>query len=191
MLEQKFLIVGLGNPGKQYEKTRHNVGFKIVKALAEKHEISLHVSLLKANGKIGQGKIHGKQTILLLPLTYMNESGVSVKRTKDVYDISKEHLLIISDDVDLPLGTIRLRGKGSCGGHNGLRSIEKHLGSNEYPRVRIGVGKPTDPMELSDYVLGNFTEKEEELLDEVIQKAVEHIELWLEKGAQIAPQTIK
>jgi PTH1 family peptidyl-tRNA hydrolase len=187
MEEERYLIVGLGNPGKTYDDTRHNIGFRIVKTLAAKYGISFRPSLIRAKGSIGEGKIRDKNARLLLPLTYMNESGSAVKKSVDYYKIPIDHLIVVADDVDLPLGKTRLKTKGSCGGHNGLRSIESYLGTQEYARLKVGVGGRNES-ELVDHVLGKFTGEEQDALPEIIDRAVKAIELWLAEGVETAMQ---
>lgn len=189
MTEKSFLIVGLGNPGKMYDNTRHNIGFRAVKALAAKYALSFRPALIRAKGNLAKGKIQNKSVLLLLPLTYMNDSGLAVKKTCDFYKISPDHLVAITDDVALPIGKIRFRVKGSCGGHNGLRSIESHLKTQEYSRLRIGVGDHGQE-ELAEYVLGRFTREEELLLTDVVDQVIHGIEVWLENGSEIAMQEV-
>jgi len=174
----RYLIIGLGNPGKTYERTRHNVGFRIVKAFAEKYNISFRPSLTRAKGSLGEGQVDGKKALLLMPLTYMNESGLSVRKCIDYYKIPKEQLIVVTDDVALPFTQLRLRKQGSSGGHNGLKSIEAHLGTQDYARLRVGVSDRREG-ELADYVLGHFNDEEEEKLPEIVDKAIETLEAWL------------
>lgn len=187
MEKECCLIVGLGNPGKLYDDTRHNIGFKIVKTLGLKHNIALRPSLIRAKGSVGEGEIGGKKAQLLLPLTYMNESGTAVRKGIDYYKIPIDRLIVVTDDVDLPFGSIRMRVKGSCGGHNGLKSIEAHLGTQEFTRLKVGVGG-RDAGALADYVLGRFTKEEQEALPEIVDKAVNALELWIAEGAEKAMQ---
>ena len=173
-----FLIVGLGNPGSAYEKTRHNVGYCIVQAFARKHSFSFkHSSHLV--GELAQGNLDGKKLLLLLPTTFMNSSGDAVRRCVDYYQVPTHHLMVVCDDVALPLGNMRMRKKGSSGGHNGLKGIETHLGTQLYARLRIGVGAP-DQQDLADYVLGRFSRQETEMIEEMTPKAIEALELWCE-----------
>lgn len=188
-MEEHYLIVGLGNPGRTYDDTRHNIGFRVLKAFAEKHGISFRPSLFRAKGSLGKGKIQEKMVHLLMPLTYMNESGVSVRKCLDYFKIQVGNLLVITDDVALPFKAMRLRKKGSCGGHNGLRSVETHLGTNEYPRMRIGVGNPSVG-ELADYVLGRFTKEEQADLPRVVEESIEGAERWLACGIDSAMKEI-
>lgn len=185
----RFLIIGLGNPGKTYETTRHNIGFRVLKTLAKKYEISFRPSLFRAKGSVGEGMIAGKQVLLLMPLTYMNESGLSVKRCIQEYKIPKNRLLVVVDDVAIPFGTLRLRAQGSSGGHNGLKSVEAHLGGQEYARLRVGVSD-RDTGSLADYVLSQFTDQEEELLPSVLDQAIQAIEGWLVSGGEEAMKEV-
>lgn len=177
-MQEKRLIVGLGNPGKSYEQTRHNIGFQVIRALANRHEVKLRSSLFIAKGTIGEGLIADEQALLLMPLTFMNESGRSVKKCADYFKIPPSNMLIVADDVALPFGKVRIREKGSSGGHNGLKSIQAHLGTEAFPRLRIGVGKQTEG-DLSSYVLGSFTMEEQEELPSIIEEAMDTIEDWL------------
>ena len=152
------LIVGLGNPGKQYEQTRHNIGFIVIDKLAEKLNIQLHQAKFK--GLFGSGLVEGEKVLLLKPLTYMNLSGESIRAIMDFYQIDIEDLVVIYDDLDLPAGRIRLRQRGSAGGHNGIKSTISHLGTQEFNRIRVGINRPTNGMAITDYVLGRFSEEE-------------------------------
>lgn len=151
----EYLIVGLGNPGKQYELTRHNIGFRAIDFLAGNFSIS--VQKLKHYALIGKGQIGSHSVILMKPQTYMNESGLAVADAARYYKIPVENIIIIHDDVSLPVGSMRIRLEGSPGGHNGLKSIENHLSSNQYTRIKLGVGQKTGDIELADYVLGTFS----------------------------------
>ncbi len=184
-MEERYLIAGLGNPGKTYDDTRHNIGFRVVKALAEKMGTSFRPSLVRTKGSVAEGRICEKKAHLLLPLTYMNESGAAVRKCVDYFKIPVDQLIIVTDDVDLSFGGIRIRAKGGSGGHNGLKSIEAHLGVQEYARMRIGVGG-RQKGELSDYVLGRFTAEEQKVLPEIVEKAVEALEIWISEGVEAA-----
>lgn len=173
------LIVGLGNPGKQYEETRHNIGFKVIDKLVEKWNIPLNEA--KFQSLFGKGMVNGEKVIILKPMTYMNLSGEAVRAIMDYYQISHENLLVIYDELDLPPGKIRLRYKGSAAGHNGIKSIIKLIGTKEFNRIRIGIGKPHPGVEVVDYVLGKFTNDEKPLMAEVIEKSAQACETWLEK----------
>lgn len=175
-----FLLVGLGNPGSAYEGTRHNVGFAVIRALAEKLGANFRPALSEAKGSLAQIK-RGEETLfLLMPLTYMNESGLAVRRCLDYYKIPVSNCLIVVDDADLPFGALRLREKGSSGGHNGLKSVAAHLASEVYTRLRIGVGRSEEEA-LADYVLARFTSEEEKELPKVIENALKEIDAWLTK----------
>ncbi|HWO94950.1 MAG TPA: aminoacyl-tRNA hydrolase [Bacillus sp. (in: firmicutes)] len=173
------LIVGLGNPGKDYEQTRHNIGFMIIDELAKHLDIRLDKT--KFNGLYGQGIVNGEKVILLKPLTYMNLSGESVRPIMDYYNIDTDDLLVIYDDLDLPQGKIRLRTKGSAGGHNGIKSLNQHLGTQEFNRIRVGIGRPQNGMKVVDYVLGRFTNEEMVLLKESMYKSVAASNEWTKR----------
>ncbi|NGX38759.1 MAG: Peptidyl-tRNA hydrolase [Chlamydiae bacterium] len=187
MTQERWLIVGLGNPGRDYDDTRHNVGFRIVKALAAKYAISLRPALVRAKGGLGDGVIREKKALLLLPLTFMNESGRAVRKCMDYYKVPMSQLIVVTDDVALPFGQLRIRQKGSPGGHNGLKSVQAYLGTEEYTRLRVGVGDQSKG-ELSDYVLGKFTAEEQQLLPDVVDRSTRAIELWLTEGTEAAMQ---
>lgn len=173
------LIVGLGNPGPQYEKTRHNIGFQVVDELAKTNGVSFSTS--KYNGLIATIHHNGKKILLLKPLTYMNLSGEAIRPLMDYYKISPSELLVIYDDLDLPVGKIRLRQKGSSGGHNGIKSTIQHVGTQEFNRIRIGIDRPPIGMTVTDYVLGKFTKTEWEIMQAVIEQCVAACELWFDK----------
>jgi peptidyl-tRNA hydrolase, PTH1 family len=173
------LIVGLGNPGKQYEDTRHNIGFKVIDKLIENWDIDLNEA--KFNGLFGKGMVNGEKIILLKPMTFMNLSGEAVAPLMNYYNISSENLLIIYDELDLPPGKIRLRFKGSAGGHNGVKSIIKLIGTQEFNRIRIGIGRPKPGIEVTEHVLGKFTREETPVIEEMINKSAQACETWLEK----------
>lgn len=159
-----FLIVGLGNPGSQYEDTRHNIGFKVIDNIAK--EYNIEINRQKFKGMCGEGFINGEKVILLKPTTYMNLSGESIREVVDFYKISNEDVLVIYDDISLDVGRLRIREKGSAGGHNGIKSIIAHLGTDIFPRIKVGVGQPN--VDLVNYVLGKFTKEEMEVLSESI-----------------------
>lgn len=173
-----FIIAGLGNPKKEYDNTRHNIGFAMIDALADKHNIS--VINIKNKALTGKGIINGQKVILAKPLTFMNLSGESIYSLVDYYKIDVEtELIIVSDDISLAPGQIRIRKRGSAGGHNGLKDIIRHLGSEEFQRIRIGVGEKPKGYDLADYVLGHFSKEEKPLIDEGIKKAVCSAEMML------------
>lgn len=174
-----FIIVGLGNPSKEYEKTRHNVGFEVIDKLADKYNIS--VDTKKHRAYIGKGMIAGQKVILAKPQTYMNLSGESVRSLLDYYKVDEEQeLLVIYDDISLDNGQIRIRAKGSAGGHNGIKNIIAHLGGQVFPRIKVGVGEKPPKYDLADYVLGHFSKAEQELMDEGYEKSVHAVELILQ-----------
>lgn len=177
--EKMKLIVGLGNPGKQYENTRHNIGFDVIDALSDKFSIPLNQSKFK--GLYGMGVHKGEKVVLLKPLTYMNLSGESIRAVSDYYQIDIEDIVIIYDDLDLPVGKIRLRQKGSAGGHNGIKSTVAHLGTQEFNRIRIGIDRPKNGMKVPDYVLGRFYDEEKPFTQEAVKKSAAACEAWLEK----------
>ncbi|WP_394897718.1 aminoacyl-tRNA hydrolase [Clostridium butyricum] len=159
-----FLIVGLGNPGSQYEDTRHNIGFKVVDNIAK--EYNIEINRQKFKGMCGEGFINGEKVILLKPTTYMNLSGESIREVVDFYKLSNDDVLVIYDDISLDVGRLRIREKGSAGGHNGIKSIIAHLGTDIFPRIKVGIGQPN--VDLVNYVLGKFTKEEMEVLNESI-----------------------
>jgi len=171
------LIVGLGNPGKQYEDTRHNVGFKVIDVLSTRLNIPL--DKMKFNGLFGMGNIGGEKVLLLKPLTYMNLSGESVRPIMDYYDIEIENLIVVYDELDLPVGKIRIRTKGSAGGHNGMKSIIAHTGTQNFNRIRIGVDRPKAGMPITNYVLGPFSNEEKPSVIETIEKSADACEKWI------------
>ncbi|MCH9630932.1 MAG: Peptidyl-tRNA hydrolase [Chlamydiia bacterium] len=177
---EAYLIVGLGNPGKKYEMTRHNMGFLVVEKLAERLGATLSPSKAFL-GRFGKAAVDGKKVYFLLPATYMNLSGQAVRRCMDYYNLASEKLLIVSDDVALPFGQLRIREKGSAGGHNGLKDVERHLGTQEYQRLRIGVGS-NGSENLDEYVVGNFNSHEKKLLPEIQIDAALALEEWVKVG---------
>lgn len=165
-----YIIAGLGNPGKQYEHTRHNVGFDTLDKLADKYQISIDTRKHKA--VCGQGYIEGQKVILVKPQTYMNLSGESLREIIDFYKLNPaEDLIVIYDDISLDPGQLRIRGKGSAGGHNGIKSIIAHLGS-EFPRVKVGIGEKPAHFDLADYVLSHFQKADRELVEDAMDRAV-------------------
>ena len=171
-----FLIVGLGNPGTQYEYTRHNAGFLTLDALAEK--AGIRVSSLKFKALYGTGLLAGEKVVLLKPQTFMNASGEAVRDAAAFYKIPPQRIIVIYDDISLDVGRLRIRRKGSDGGHNGIKSILYLLESDQFPRVKMGVGKKPHPeMDLADWVLSRFTKDEGELLEEAIGRGVQAVEL--------------
>ena len=178
-----YIIAGLGNPGTKYKGTRHNVGFEVVKALSKEY-LPGHARK-KFEARILNGRIRGEEVLLMRPQTFMNNSGIAVRQAADFYKVPADHILVIYDDVALPLGTLRLRKSGSAGGHNGVKSIIAHLGSQDFPRIRIGVGaaKNTD---LIDHVLGDFSKADKPVIQEAIQRAAEAAVCMLSEGMDTA-----
>ena len=167
-----FLIVGLGNPGKQYENTRHNAGFMALDILAEK--AGCEIKKVKFKGLVGEGRLNGKRVLLLKPGTFMNLSGQAVQEAMAFYHLPPERVLILFDDISLEPGRIRIRRKGSDGGHNGMKNIIYLSGSDQFPRVKIGVGaKPHPEYDLADWVLSRFTQKDMEALKPALENAAE------------------
>ncbi len=180
-----YLIVGLGNPGKEYRNTRHNIGFDVIDRLAEAEGIDVLEKKHKA--LIGKGMVEGQKCVLAKPLTYMNLSGESVRALADYYKIDESsELIVISDDISLDVGQIRVRKKGSAGGHNGLKSIIAHLGHDGFMRVKMGVGEKPRGWDLADYVLGHFSGPERELLNDACDRAVEAIRMMTAGEADAA-----
>ncbi len=175
-----YLIAGLGNPGKQYELTRHNIGYRVISALAEKYPATKMKEQKK--GLTAITSIGGQKVMLCEPLTYMNNSGQCIAALMQYYDIPLKKLIVIYDDIDLPEGTVRVREKGGAGTHNGMRSIVSHLGSKDFARIRVGVGAAPDYMDLADYVLGKFPKSQEGLMKEAVDKAVEAAALFVSQG---------
>lgn len=175
-----FLVIGLGNPGSAYEKTRHNIGFRAVRAFGKKHGISLRKDP-RVSAEIG----HGTRVGLVLPLTYMNSSGEAVRAAAKMFKVPLKQMMVVVDDIALPFGMIKLKEGGSSGGHNGLKSIEEHLKTLDYPRLRLGVGDPKGEP-LADYVLGKFEPAEEDLLPQVFEKTADVLDCWMKEGIQAA-----
>jgi len=176
----KFLIFGLGNLGEQYTHTRHNIGFDVIDALAQ--ELGVVFSLQKL-GIIGEGKIKNKQLILIKPTTFMNLSGKTVQYYMQMHKIPQENILVVTDDLALDVGVLRLRLKGSHGGHNGLRNIEETLQSQQYARMRFGIGNAFDKNRQIDFVLGKWTTGEQKIISEKIMTATEAIKSFVLEGA--------
>ena len=175
-----MIIVGLGNPGEQYENTRHNVGFKVVDCIAEK--LGIIVNKEKFNGLYGEGMYNGKKVMLLKPTTYMNASGDSVCTIVDFYKIPLSDLLVIYDDIDIEVGKIRIRPEGSSGTHNGMRSVIQLLGTEEFPRVRIGTGPVPEHWELVNYVLSEVPQDERPMINDAFVKACAAVEEIISNG---------
>ena len=173
-----YIIVGLGNPTKEYDNTRHNIGFAAIDMLADKYGIAVNDVQHKA--LIGKGVIHGNKVILVKPLTYMNLSGEAVRAVIDYYKIDEQQeLLVIYDDISLDVGQLRIRKKGSAGGHNGIKNIIAHLGHDTFQRIKIGVGEKPKGYDLADYVLGHFSKEDLSILKEGMEKVDGAVELML------------
>lgn len=172
------LIVGLGNPTPQYDKTRHNVGFAVIDHLMNEYGIALDTA--KHKGFYGKGRIAGESVILLKPMTYMNLSGESVVQVANYYKVAPKDVIVVYDDINLDVGRLRIREKGSAGGHNGIKNIIAHLGTDEFPRIRVGVGMKPPKMDLADYVLSRFSKEEEALMEEGYERAAKAMELMVE-----------
>lgn len=180
-----FLIAGLGNPGRQYEKTRHNMGFDTIDELIERHRIPQGGIAHKA--MYGKGMIAGEKVLAVKPLTYMNLSGEAIREYVNYYKMDPEtELIVIYDDIDLEPGQIRIRKKGSAGGHNGIKSIIAQIGTQNFYRVKVGVGAKPKGWDLADYVLGRFSSEERELVDKAICDAADAVEMILKDGIEVA-----
>ena len=179
------LVVGLGNPGAEYAKTRHNAGFLLVKKLAERWKAG-GASEKKFVARVAKAERNGKKVLLCEPQTFMNLSGESVGALVSYYQVPLTSILVAVDDADLPFGEIRLRPGGGTGGHHGLESVTQHLGSKAYARLRIGIGRKNDAREIAGYVLGKFDSSENEMLDKILDRASNQVECWVTHGLQKA-----
>lgn len=181
-----FVIAGLGNPGKKYENSRHNVGFDVIDELVDKYDFDGPVRFGKS--MIGKGRIGGQKVILMKPMTYMNLSGEAIREVVDYYDVDPQsQLVVISDDIDLNVGRLRIRKKGSAGGHNGLKNIILHLGTNEFTRIRVGVGaKPNENADLAAHVLGRFKGEDKEIMEIAEKNAADAAACIVTDGADLA-----
>ena len=184
-LPVSWLIVGLGNPGEQYENTRHNVGFLVADELGERG--SFPIQRLKFKALTNPAVIGGQGALVMKPTTYMNLSGEAVGEAARFYKIPPGRVLVISDDVDLPLGKLRIRTGGSAGGHNGLKSVIQHLGADQFPRLKVGVGgKPHPDYDMADWVLGKLQGEDKRVMDEAVKRAADAVECFLKDGPQKA-----
>lgn len=179
-----YLIVGLGNPEEEYSNTRHNMGFDTINKIAKQYNIEVNKNKFK--GLCGSGIIENKKVILLKPQTYMNLSGESIKETMDFYKIQKENLIIIYDDIDLEAGIIKIRKKGGPGTHNGMKSVISNIKTQEFARVRVGIGKPERKEQLIEYVIGKIPDKDQKTLDEATTKSKEALIEIIKNGVDIA-----
>lgn len=180
------LIVGLGNPGKEYERTRHNVGFMVVDALADAFHVSINTQKFK--GEYVKFKYKNEDIILLKPLTYMNNSGESVIQVMNFFKIDVDDLIVIYDDMDMPTGKLRLRQSGSAGGHNGMKSIIQHVGTQNFKRIRVGIDKHV-LIPVVDYVLGRFSKEQQPLINEGIENAKKAVQTMIDKDFVAAMNT--
>jgi peptidyl-tRNA hydrolase, PTH1 family len=186
MNENLFSVVGLGNPGREYEGTRHNVGFALVERLAKVWRADWELKK-KFDARVAQVDRDGRRIVLCEPQTFMNASGEAVQAVSEFYKLGPKQILILVDDADLPLGTIRLRPDGSSGGHHGLESIEQHLGTRGYARLKIGIGRRAeDGRQISGFVLGRFAADDKKIVEEVLARASQQVECWLNAGVQEA-----
>jgi PTH1 family peptidyl-tRNA hydrolase len=182
--KEHWLIAGLGNPGRRYAKNRHNVGFQCLDALARAHGLAF--DRRKSKGKLALGRIEGHAVILLKPQTFMNDSGRSLASVKRFYQVPLERLLVIYDDLDLPLGSVRLRAKGGSGGHKGMHSIIAQMGEQDFARMRVGIGRPPGHMDPADFVLQDFGEDQLPVIQDVYDWVVRAVECWLGEGVEMA-----
>lgn len=163
-----YLLVGLGNPGKEYTSTRHNLGYMVIQYLSDQYDVELKN---KQFGRIGRTLLQDTQVYFLLPTTYMNDSGKAVQFYKELYQIKLQNILVVVDDLALPFGTMRLRMNGSSGGHNGLKSISSHLHTEQYPRLRVGIGTDMEMMDKAEFVVAPFMQKEQKYLHTIVESA--------------------
>ena len=183
--QNMYVIAGLGNPKKEYDNTRHNIGFSVIDMLADKTGISVNTA--KHKGLLGAGYLNGQIIILVKPLTYMNLSGECIREVLDYYKVDgSTNLIVIHDDISLEPGIIRVRKKGSAGGHNGLKNIIQHLGKDQFVRIKVGVGEKPAGYDLADYVLGHFDREEQVLMKQVSEEVCEAVQMILEKGPDAA-----
>lgn len=179
-----YLIVGLGNIGKEYDGTRHNIGFEVIDYLSAKKGIT--VKKKEQNGLTGVYHEFGEKILLAKPTTYMNNSGLCVAGLVNFYQVPPENLLVIYDDIDLATGAVRIRQRGSAGTHNGMRSIIQHLGSQDFPRIRIGTGRPKEGADLVHFVLGRFAKSELPLMENAVTEAARGIDIFVKDGVDLA-----
>ena len=179
-----YLIAGLGNPTREYEKTRHNVGFSVIDVLADKYNID--VSDRKHKALCGRGVIEGEKVLLLKPQTFMNLSGECIQEVMNYYKTDISDLIVVYDDINLEPGQLRVRGKGSAGGHNGIKNIIAHLGTQEFPRIKVGVGDKPPRMDLADYVLSRFSKEDREKMEQAFKDAAEAVEVMIAEGPDAA-----
>jgi PTH1 family peptidyl-tRNA hydrolase len=183
-MSERYLIVGLGNPGREYRRNRHNVGFQIVDHFAARYHMEF--SRQQSNAFIATGNAAGRSVILAKPQTFMNRSGSSVAALQKFYKIDLERLLVIYDDIDLPVGTLRLKPEGGSGGQNGMKDIIARLGSQAFPRLRIGIGRPQGRIDPAAYVLQDFSPDEQTVIGVTYERASDALETWLRDGIELA-----
>ncbi len=183
-MTDRYLIVGLGNPGREYADNRHNAGFQVIDHLAARHGLAF--SRLQNGAAINTGTMVGRSVVLAKPQKYMNNSGVQVRALVAFYKIALERLLVIVDDLDLPVGTVRLRPEGGSAGQNGMRSIIQHLGAQDFARLRVGIDRPPGKMDPAAYVLQDFSAAQREIMAETYDRAADAVETWLTDGITLA-----
>lgn len=179
-----ILIAGLGNPGKEYALTRHNVGYDVVDRLAEKH--SIRVDRIKFRSLTGEGIISGEKVLLIKPLTYMNNSGLAISEALRFYKLTVDDLIVLVDDIDIEFGSVRIRKKGSAGSHNGMKSIISHIQNEEFTRIKLGIGSKPPDFDLADFVLSRFSKDERTEVECMVKKAADVVETILSDGIDSA-----
>lgn len=179
-----YIIIGLGNPSREYQATRHNIGFDAITRLSDDYNIPLDFKKHKA--LCGKGYIDGEKVLLAEPQTFMNRSGESVRELVDFYKVSPGEIIVIYDDISLAVGQLRLRGKGSAGGHNGMKSIISHLGTQEFARIKVGVGDKPKGWDLADYVLGHFSNEEQPVIRDALKKTSDAAKTIIKDGMEAA-----
>ena len=176
------MLIGIGNPGPKYAETRHNIGFLLIDKLSDRHSIRLNDK--RRDAELGQGTIASKPVVLVKPRTFVNNTGIAARYLLTRFGTKPPEMLIVLDDLDLPVGKMRMRKSGGSGGHNGLNSVNRELNTQDYPRLRIGIGRPAQGA--IQHVLGGFTKEEQVILDETLERAVEAVEAWIEHGTDYA-----
>ena len=179
-----YIIVGLGNPGKKYEHTRHNAGFEVIDILADRMGINVEES--KHKGLLGRGMLEGQKVVLVKPQTFMNLSGECVREVVDFYKAAEDEIIVIYDDISLDPGQLRIRAKGSAGGHNGIKNIIAQLGTQVFPRVKVGVGEKPRMMDLADYVLSRFSKEDQGKMDDAFKEAADAVAMMVSQGVEPA-----
>lgn len=179
-----YIIAGLGNPEEDYARTRHNMGFAVINEIAKKYQFSVNKNKFK--GLCQTGTIEGEKVLLLKPQTFMNLSGDSIREAMDFYRVDPQQILVIYDDMDLEKGIIKIRKKGGAGSHNGMKSVIKQIGTEEFPRIRVGIGKPEGPYDKINYVIGHIPEEEYEILEQGIKQAAKGVVAVLTQGIDVA-----